>query len=183
MSIKRTLNILYILIIVGILSCSWILNNTDDKKDVVVASVAPVESLPVSLKTYYLVEENCERYNIPKHIIYNVLYRETRYHGPFDWNYDPYQTSSQGAQGPMQIMTQYSHGFSDEIVTPYKLRTDIELNITIGCKMLQRLFGIYKSWDIALGFYGTGKPIANAYSKYSVNNYDYQKNWVKIDCD
>ena len=39
-----------------------------------------------------------------KRYAYGIAYAETRYKGPFHWNYNPAQTSCVGAEGPMQIM-------------------------------------------------------------------------------
>ena len=47
----------------------------------------------VSLQMYEAIEHYSDSFNIPKHIVYNVAYLETRYQGPFHFNYNPYQKS------------------------------------------------------------------------------------------
>jgi len=135
-------------------------------------------SLPVSLKMYEIIEELSTKYKIPKHIAYNVAYMETRYRGPFDWKYNPYLTSSAGAEGPMQIITRYAHRFVGRTVTPKELRTDLEMNVEVSMKMLKKLYGMYGRWDLVLGYYNTGYPQVNEYASFCSNNKDYRKNWV-----
>jgi hypothetical protein len=41
-----------------------------------------------SLQMYESIEHWSDSFNIPKHIAYNVAYLETRYQGPFDFDYN-----------------------------------------------------------------------------------------------
>jgi soluble lytic murein transglycosylase-like protein len=68
---------------------------------------------------YESIEKYSEIYDVPKYIAYNVAYMETKYRGPFHFNYNPEQVSSAGALGPMQIMpgTANSKVFTDTTIT------------------------------------------------------------------
>jgi soluble lytic murein transglycosylase-like protein len=133
---------------------------------------------PVSLKMYEIIEELSSKYNIPKHIAYNVAYMETRYKGPFDWKYNPYLTSYAGAEGPMQIMPTTANGIHKSKIDIKTLRTDLRLNIETSMKLLRRLYDKYGNWSLVCGYYNTGRPIINNYALFCSNNSDYLKNWV-----
>lgn len=135
-------------------------------------------SLPVSLKMYEIIEELSLKYNIPKHIAYNVAFKETRYEGPFDWNYNPYLTSSAGAEGPMQIMPATANGINKKKIDTETLRTDLRLNVETSMKLLRRLYDKYGNWSIVCGYYNTGQPIVNDYASFCSNNTEYVNNWV-----
>ena len=133
-----------------------------------------------SMLVYDMIEKYSEEYNIPKHIAYNIAYKETKYRGPFHWNYDPHLTSSGGAEGPMQVMPATARGVNKRKITPYELRNDIELNISTSMKLLKILYN--KSggnWSLACGYYNTGKPIINSYASFCATNKNYTKNWIK----
>jgi hypothetical protein len=40
---------------------------------------------PTSMVMYENLEKYSKEYDIPKYIIYNIAFLETRYEGPFDW--------------------------------------------------------------------------------------------------
>ena len=44
---------------------------------------------PTSMRMYELIEKYSDKYDVPKYIAYNVAFKETRYQGPFHWNYNP----------------------------------------------------------------------------------------------
>lgn len=135
-------------------------------------------SLPVPLLMYEIIEELTSKYNIPKHIAYNVAFKETRYEGPFDWNYNPYLTSIAGAEGPMQIMPSTANRISKKNIDRDELRTNLKLNVEISMKLLRRLYDKYGNWSLVCGYYNTGKPIVNDYAYFCANNTNYTKNWV-----
>jgi len=135
-------------------------------------------SSPPCLRMYYSIEKYSKQYNIPKHIAYNVAYSETRYCGPFHWNYNPYLVSSAGAVGPMQIITKYAHGFAGKKVTNKELMTDIEMNVMVSMKMLRKWYSIYHDWSLACGGYNTGSPIVNSYASFCSSNKNYKQNWI-----
>jgi len=83
------------------------------------------------------------------------------------------------AQGPMQIITRWSHSYAGRRLTPKELRTDLKLNIDVSCKMLVKLKKMYKRWDLALGFYNTGYPNVNHYAQYASSTYNYKQKWIR----
>lgn len=181
MNIKTTFKLIIFFIGIIVITCSMILPTKESSQVSYTfnyfTNYNNDNKLPPSLEMYYNIEKNSKKYNIPKHIIYNIVYNETNYKGPFDWNYDPSQENN-GAQGPMQIITKYSHQFSDEKLTDEKLKNNIKLNLEVGCRILSYLYDEYGRWDMVLGCYNTGKPIINYYSSYGSKNFNYKKNWI-----
>ncbi len=181
MTPKKTLITVMLTLVVSILFCGYLLSYYETAaKEKQVYEMGSSSEAPASLRMYHLIEENSKKFNIPKYILYNVAYLETRYCGPFDWNYDPSQTSSAGAQGPMQIITKYAHSYAGRKVTPQELKTDLDLNIEVSCKMLKKLYSMYGRWDLVLGYYNTGNPIVNEYANYGSTNINYKNKWDKV---
>ena len=135
---------------------------------------------PTSMKMYELIEKYSDEYHIPKYIAYNVAYMETKYLGPFHWNYNPYQESFAGAVGPMQIMPSTSDYINKVNYGKKRLTTDIELNVETSMKLLNKLYTKYKDWTIVCGCYNTGRPIVNDYARYCASNYNFKNKWVTI---
>ena len=181
MTIKRTLILITLLIITGVLTCGFLLQIQEEKFEMKIASLGDSSNSPACLQMFNLIEKKSEENDIPKYILYNVAWLETRYCGPFDWDYNPYQTSSAGAQGPMQIITRFAHVHAGHHVTAKELRTDLELNIDVSCSMLKKLYKQYGRWDIVLGYYNTGYPQVNDYASYGVSNKNYKVKWIKPD--
>jgi soluble lytic murein transglycosylase-like protein len=136
-------------------------------------------NLPFCLQMYTSIEKYSDIYKVPKHVAYNVAYRETRYQGPFDWNYHGRLTSYAGAVGPMQIITKWAHKHAGRHITEKELRTNIDLNVMISMKMLRKKYDTYKDWALSCGGYNTGSPIVNDYAIFCSTNKNYKKNWVK----
>lgn len=141
-------------------------------------------TVPKSIIMYEMIEKYSDIYNVPKYIAYNVAYRETRYKGPFHWDYVPEQGSYAGALGPMQIMPSTGRsiynkimGFEDQISND-DLRNNIELNVMLSMKILSRSYERYGNWSIVCGKYNTGKEIVNEYAIYCSSKKDYRSNWV-----
>lgn len=134
---------------------------------------------PYCLRLYNLIEIKSREFNIPKYILYNIAYNETRYRGPFDWQYNPKLTSSAGAEGAMQIITRFAHHYAGRKVTAKELRENIELNVTISCRMLRDLYNRYGRWDIVCGYYNTGYPQINDYATRVTSNRHYRLNWIE----
>ena len=132
----------------------------------------------ISLQMYESIEHWSDSLKIPKHIAYNVAYLETRYQGPFDFDYNPYQTSYANAVGPMQIITKYAHPYAGRHVSEKELTRNIELNVMVSMKMLRARYNTYHSWALSCGGYNTGSPIVNEYASYCASNKNYKKNWV-----
>jgi soluble lytic murein transglycosylase-like protein len=123
---------------------------------------------------YFYIEKYAEEFSIPKSYAYGIAYCETRYNGPFHWDYNPARTSSVGALGPMQVMPATSRLINKEKVTKEKLKNDIAYNVRTSMKLLRRLHDKYKDWKLVFGAYNTGRPMIN---QYALNVYNYQPNW------
>lgn len=120
---------------------------------------------PPCVQMHLAIEKYAKKYNIPIRYAYGIAYAETRYQGPFHWNYNHKQTSYAGALGPMQIiyssakMMWPKKNFSRE-----KLMTDIDFNVETSMKMLRHLYKIYPNWKVVFGYYNTGHPMVNNYA-------------------
>lgn len=133
----------------------------------------------ISLEMYENLERYSDSFNIPKHIAYNIAYQETGYRGPLHWDYNPNQTSSAGAVGPMQIIPKYAHYFAGRKVTAEELKDSVELSVRISMKMLRYWYNIHKDWTLACGAYNSGRPIRNEYAVTATTNKDYKNRWIK----
>ncbi len=175
MKIKYTLIISLLLIIATVLLSGFIIETTDVKPELLYTANKNT-NLPTSIQMYDLIESKSVEYDIPKYILYNIAWMETRYEGPFDWDYNPFLTSVAGATGPMQVIPQH---FSRQYVSDHNLKTDLKSNIDVSCKMLRQLHDTYGSWDIVLGCYNTGSPQINDYAIYGNNNKNYKSKWIE----
>lgn len=137
--------------------------------------------LPTSIKIYNYVIKYSDKYEIPRHVAFNLLYRETTYLGPFHYNYNPYRESISGAVGPAQIITSTGSWVYGKKLTKKRLMNDVGLNIKISMMYLNYLYKKYKSWDVVCGYYNTGYPIVNDYAKYCCNNQNYSKKWINVE--
>lgn len=180
MSTKRTTIFIFILFVCLALTSGFLLKKEKSESDEIVLKMGGVDASPISLQMYNLIESKSVEYNIPTYILYNIAWLETGYRGPFHWNYNPYRTSSGGAQGAMQIITRYAQAHTDSIVSSKELRTNLELNIDVSCSMLKELYKRYRRWDIVLGYYNTGYPQVNSYASYASSNKNYKLKWDKI---
>ena len=133
-----------------------------------------------SLQMYESIEHWSDSFQVPKHIAYNVAYLETRYQGPFDFDYAHRKTSSAGAVGPMQIITRWAHKYAGRRVTEKELRTNIDLNVMVSMKMLRARYNSTGDWAKACGGYNTGRPIINDYAQFAVSNKDYKSKWERL---
>ena len=134
----------------------------------------------ISLQMYESIEHWSDSFNIPKHIAYNVAWLETRYQGPFHFDYNPYQTSSAGAVGPMQIITRWAKPYVRKRLTEKELKTNIDLNVKISMQMLRKWYSIHHDWTLACGAYNSGSPIRNDYAVYATTNKDYKNKWERL---
>jgi len=181
MNYKFCLNIWVYIVFGFIISLFFIikLENKTELDDDVLFYLADTDNSPNCLKMYYFIEKYSEEYGIPKHIAYNIAYKETRYLGPFHWSYNHAQGSKAGALGPMQIMPATSEFINKEPIGGKKLKTDIEYNVRTSMKLLRYLHNKYKKWDIVCGVYNTGKVMVNDYALYCSETKDYKKMWIK----
>jgi soluble lytic murein transglycosylase-like protein len=134
----------------------------------------------ISLQMYESIEHWSDSFDVPKYIAYNVAYLETGYRGPFDFNYNPYQTSHMGAQGPMQIITRWAHPYAGRRLSDKELKTNIDLNVKISMQMLRRWYSIHRDWTLACGAYNSGQPIRNDYAVYASSNKEYKNKWERL---
>lgn len=125
---------------------------------------------PPSLQMYKYIRAYADTFDIPIRYAFGVANTETGYRGPFHWRYNPAQTSSAGALGPMQILLSTARYINKDNVSRETLKTDIEYNVRTGLKYLRRLYNIYGRWDIVFGYYNTGYPQVNGYA-HKVLNY------------
>lgn len=139
------------------------------------------ENSKSSYRMFYLIETYSDSFNIPKYVAYNVAYKETRYRGPLDTLYNPYQTSGAGAVGAMQIMPKYASYFAGFNVTKSQVMNDLDLNVWLSMKILSKHYKHYKDWGLACGAYNTGRPIKNGYAKFCGNNLNFVKHWINLD--
>jgi soluble lytic murein transglycosylase-like protein len=138
------------------------------------------DALP-SYRMFYLIETYSDSFGIPKHIAYNVAFKETTYRGPLDTTYNPYRTSNAGAVGAMQIMPRYASYFAGFPVSRKQVMHDLELNVWLSMKILAKHYGTYKNWSLACGAYNTGRPILNGYAKYCGSTKNFINQWVGPD--
>jgi soluble lytic murein transglycosylase-like protein len=134
----------------------------------------------ISLRMYESIEHWSDSFDVPKYIAYNIAYRETRYEGPFDFNYNPFQSSGMGAVGPMQIIPKYAGYFNNGPVSRKQLQYNIDLNVKLSMKMIKYWHNKYHDWTLAAGAYNSGKPIRNDYAVYVANNKDYKNKWERL---
>ena len=134
----------------------------------------------ISLQMYESIEHWSDSFNIPKHIAYNVAWLETRYQGPFHFDYNPYQKSSAGAVGPMQIITRWAKPYVRKRLSEKELKTNIDLNVKISMQMLRKWYSIHHDWTLACGAYNSGSPIRNDYAIYATTNKDYKNKWERL---
>jgi soluble lytic murein transglycosylase-like protein len=174
-----TFKVLYVLLCLSIIICGKVLWDTKQSyQQNLLLQSNNIEDAPKCLKLYYLIEKYSDEYNVPKYVAYNVAYLETGYRGPFNWTYNPHQTSSVGALGPMQIMPSTADWIIKKKVPKSTLMNDLELNVSISMKLLNKLHKQYKDWAVVCGFYNTGYPIVNDYGAYCAKNKDYSSKWV-----
>jgi len=134
----------------------------------------------ISLQMYESIEHWSDSFNIPKHIAYNVAWLETRYQGPFHFDYNPYKKSSAGAVGPMQIITRWAKPYVRKRLSEKELKTNIDLNVKISMQMLRKWYSIHHDWTLACGAYNSGSPIRNDYAVYATTNKDYKNKWERL---
>mgnify|MGYP000338693808 CR=1 FL=1 len=178
--LKQGMKFFYVMCLMGVILASMSLTNKYTRsEEYELSELGGQPNSPFCLQMYTSIEKYSEMYDVPKYIAYNVAFLETRYQGPFHWRYDHRKVSSAGAQGPMQIITRWSHSYAGRTLTPKELRTDLKLNIDVSCKMLVKLKKMYKRWDLALGFYNTGYPNVNHYAQYASSTYNYKQKWIR----
>ena len=125
-----------------------------------------------SVRMYNAVMLYSSMYDIPSNYAFALAYKETRYMGPAQINYNQAISSNHGALGPMQIKMGTAKMFinDSEKLTKKLLKDDIELNVRLSMRILRHLKDTYGTWEKAFGAYNTGKPIVNTYARNITSN-------------
>lgn len=182
---RKKIILILTIVILTIFSCSVFTFNKPETNHVIFLTdynqMSINDSLPC-VKMYEVLEKYSDEYTIPKHIIYNIAFIETKYHGPFDWNYKHNLGSYAGALGPMQVMPSTAKLIHKKIVSKKVLKNDIDFNVKTSAILLNKLYDMYKDWGKVCGAYNTGKPIVNKYSRFCTSNVQYWKNWLQFEC-
>ncbi len=129
---------------------------------------------PPCLQMYHCIREYADTFDIPLKYAFGIAYAETRYGGPFDWKYNPAQTSCVGAVGPMQIMPSTARWINKDQVSVEFLRTNIKYNVYTSMKLLRKLYNLRHDWKLVFGEYNTGRPCVNGYAEKVFN---HKINW------
>lgn len=181
MKLRKLLLSLVLLSTTTILTLSFtIFKDSDEVKNRSLPELgSTTPNSPTPIRMYDLLHQYSDKYQIPKHIAFNIAYLETRYRGPFDWNYIPGLKSYAGALGPMQIMPSTANYIENKNINKVELSNNLELNIKISMKLLRKLHNQYGNWGVVCGYYNTGRPMINSYASFCITNKDYQNKWVK----
>ena len=167
----------YVIIVLGIIAS--MVYNLDRRMDYFEENLNNAAGT-ISLQMYESIEHWSDSFQIPKYVAYNVAWLETRYEGPFDFDYNPYKKSGAGAVGPMQIITRWAHRFAGKRLSEKELKTNIDLNVKISMQMLRKWYSIHHDWTLACGAYNSGSPIRNDYAIYATTNKDYKNKWERL---
>ena len=169
--------LIFLIIIISLLNSDKI-NTNENEIDFYEFSSKGYINTSKSIIMYESIEKYSEEYKIPRHIAYNIAYKETKYKGPFNWSYNPNRTSIGGAEGAMQIMPSTAKSINKYYISPEELRNDIDINILTSMRLLNKLYSKYGNWTIVCGCYNTGRPIINEYAIFCSTNRKYTSNWV-----
>lgn len=172
--------LLTIPIIIGLIYFNGFFINKIEKLGNLIVDKTKKENRPNSIIMYDNLESLSKKYGIPKHIVYNIAYLETKYRGPYDWNYKHNLVSSAGALGPMQVMPRTANFIRKDDVPKNVLLNDIQFNIETSLILLKNLYDKYKNWGVVCGYYNTGYPVINDYANFCISNKNYKKNWLKL---
>ena len=144
-----------------------------ESREIVKLKETPIiDQNPPCVELFHSIEKYSTEYQIPINIAFGVAFSETRYKGPFHWEYDHNKVSGAGALGPMQVMYSTAKGLFPHIVfSKEKLMKDIDFNVHCSMKLLRKLYNKYGDWKRCLGAYNTGKPCVNS---YAVKVYNYR---------
>jgi soluble lytic murein transglycosylase-like protein len=125
---------------------------------------------PPCLQMYKHIKAYADTFDIPLKYAFGIAYAETRYDGPFQWKYNPAQTSCAGAVGPMQVMVSTARWINKDNISKERLKTDIKYNVYTSMKLLRILYNKRKNWKLVFGEYNTGRPCVNGYAERVFNH-------------
>lgn len=128
------------------------------------------QSSPPCVSMFSSIEKYASEYGIPLRYALGIAYEETRYEGPFDWDYNHERVSSAGALGPMQIMPGTAKWmWRNKEITREQILSDIDFNVETSMKLLRHLYDKYGNWKVVFGCYNTGSPCVNSYAEKVYN--------------
>ncbi len=136
---KKTLTIICLLLLSALVAVGWV------RIDELITKT----NYPLEYKA--LVEENAEKYSVPKELIYAVIKCES------DFKSDA--VSSKGAVGLMQIIPSTYEWLAEknsDVDINEKLLYNPETNIKYGVYYLDWLYSKYGDWKIVLAAYNAG---------------------------
>lgn len=177
-TIENSIKSFYVILILAIAYMANDLSTVTEDQAQIETTTNFRSSDPTPIEMYQMIEKYADEFRIPRHIAYNIAYKETRYQGPFHWSYKPGLESYAGAVGPMQVMVSTAEFINHRSISKNRLKNDLEINVKTSMKLLRVLYDKYQNWGIACGAYNTGQPIINDYARFCISNKDYQKNWI-----
>jgi len=156
------------IIVTSIICLSLIaLSNCNSATDPYIGDLdsAQVSHAVPSVQMYYYIKKYSDIYEIPTEYAFSLAYHESRYQGPYHFDYNHKLSSKSGALGPMQILPSTARAVYQKPISSQQLKSDIRLNILISMMLLRRLHNKYNDWMLAFGAYNTGRPIRNQYAR------------------
>lgn len=165
---RKAIAIVVTLFVCGLIINMW-LNKDEAQEQSINVPLSKVDIYaPPCLQMYNCIEKYATKYKIPKNYAYGIAYKETRYLGPFHWEYNQKQGSNAGALGAMQIMPSTASMMwkdTDTKVTNQRILNDIEFNVETSMKLCRKLYDKYHDWEIVFGCYNTGQVLVNQYAR------------------
>lgn len=153
-----------LILLCSILLIGLLLETDTFKPSVTETSNKTQESTLPCIQLYFAIKKYAAVYRIPEEYGFSVAYAETGYKGPLHFEYNPAQTSSAGALGPMQIMPATAAHINNHKPDKKQILHDIDYNVKTSFKLIRKLKDKYKDWDVVFGYYNTGYPIVNEYA-------------------
>ena len=160
MRLKMTIAV----VLLAFLGAVWSYEHFKQTDDYIDRTTIRLEEGPPCVQLYDLLQKYSEKYEVPFRIAYGIAVLETSYGGPFDWNYDPKKISPMNAYGAMQVQVPTAEFIWGRKVTKERLLNDMDFNVETSMRLMKHLYGVCGRWDVALGYYNTGKPMINGYS-------------------
>ena len=96
LSLKTRVSFFAALVFIGLLTIPLrhFLNAEETvNEDLVYTEGSIYEGQPIAVRMFSSIEKYASKYNIPLRYALGIAYAETRYEGPFHWQYNPQQKS------------------------------------------------------------------------------------------
>jgi hypothetical protein len=103
---RKAIAIVVLIFSFGLILNMW-LHETEEEHIKIPLSKVDIYS-PPSLQMYNCIEKYSVKYNIPRNYAYGIAYKETRYLGPFHWDYLMYIVPTQNR---ITVMVRYLRCF------------------------------------------------------------------------